>query len=583
MEQIKSTEMNKIILIMLVVSVMVIPLACKKSFLQQDNYTQLTRESYFTKASDGIALVNSIYDTYQNADLLKKSIWYYANFQTHDFFNWGNDRFYNYYDIQTNFGPIRVFWQRSYVGIARANTAIEVIPDMKTKGAVTAELGDRLLGEAYFLRGLTYYYLAGSFGGVPLELSSITDGLKPRASQDSVFRQVVSDMQQAATLLPFKEGYPVAETGRATKGAALAYLGAAKMWLKDYAGALADFNQLEGKYQLLPNFVDVNEFDKENNAESVFEVQFAVNGTQSWGAGNEVAWISDFSWPEEVSNFGYDYGNPGLYLSYQPGDNRKLATISGPGDSSVSPGIIKRGGIRSYPLVISGFASTNAATKTKYTGDDGKIINSVGTKSNPWYGSDGDGLRTGFYCAKMWRDQTLNANSGDGTIFGAQNQILMRYAEVLLSKAECQARTGDNAGALATIKRVRDRAFGGTAPAIMQDGAKYDGTPAAPITDPLQMVYSEYRHELSGEYSVFYLLRRAGIERDFVKATYGTQDNNTNMIVNPAASIRNQDPDNGGKLHGLYNNSIPAGKELYPIPELEIGLNPNLKQNPGYN
>jgi hypothetical protein len=158
----------------------------------------------------------------------------------------------------------------------------------------------------------------------------------------------------------------------------------------------------------------------------------------------------------------------------------------------------------------------------------------------------------------------------------------MRYAEVLLSKAECQARTGDAAGALATIKRVRDRAFGGVAPAVMQDGAKFDGTPAAPITDPLQMVYSEYRHELSGEYSVFYLLRRAGVASAFVNAAYGTQDNNTNMIVNPAASMRAQDPDNGNKAHGLYNTSMTPNKELYPIPELERGLNPNLTQNPGY-
>lgn len=596
--------MNKKVLIIALFAAFLIPIACKQDFLQQQNYTQLTRASYFNKASDGIALVNSIYDTYQNADLLKKSIWYYANFQTHDFFNWGNDRFYNYYDIQTNFGPMRVFWQRSYVGIARANTAIEVIPDMKSRGVLTAELGDRLLGEAYFLRGLTYYYLAGSFGGVPLELNTLTNGLTPRASQDSVFQQVVSDMAQAATLLPWKETYPAAETGRATKGAALAYQGAAQMWVKDYAGALANFNQLEGKYSLLSNFVDVNEYSNENSAESIFEIQFAVNGTQSWGAGNEVAWISDFSWPEEVSNFGYDYGNPGLYLSYQEGDKRKLATIIGPGDSSISPGIIARGGIRSYPLVKSGYDAyvksleAHAADPTKpidtvagrkyavntnnYT-TKGTIINTVGTKSDPWYGSDGDGLRTGFYCAKMWRDPTLDANSGNGTIFGAQNQILMRYAEVLLSKAECQVRTGDVAGAMATLKRVRDRAWGGTAPAVMQDGAKYDGTPAEPITDPLQMVFSEYRHELSGEYSTFYNLRRAGVATEFVKAAYGTQDNNTNMIVNPAKSIRDQDPDNGSKLHGLYNNSIPAGRELYPIPELERGLNPNLTQNPGYN
>ncbi len=575
--------MNKHILKIAIISLFIIPLACKKNFLQQANYTQLTREAYFTKASDAVALVNSVYDTYQNADLLKKSIWYYANFQTHDFFNWGNDRFYNYYDIQTNFGPMRTFWQRSYVGIARANTAIEVIPDMKTKGTISAALGDRLLGEAYFLRGLTYYYLGGSFGGVPLEKSSITSGLAPRATQDSVFQLVVSDMQQAAAFLPWKEEYPAAELGRASKGAALAYQGAARMWLKDYTGALANFNLLEGKYVLLPNFASVNEYSNENNAESIFEIQFAVNGTQSWGAGNEVAWISDFSWPEEVSNFGYDYGNPGLYLSYQPGDKRKLLTIVGPGDSLVSPDIIGRGGIKSYPLVKSGFTSTNPAIKNKYTGTDGKIINSVGTKADPWYGSDGDGLRTGFYCAKAWRDPTLDANSGNGTIFGAQNQILMRYAEVLLSKAECQARTGDNTGAVATMKRVRDRAWGGTAPAVMQDGARYDGSAAAPITDPLQMVYSEYRHELTGEYSLFYNLRRAGVASAFVNAAYGTMANNTTMIVNPAKSMRDEDADNGNKLHGLYNTSMTPGKELYPIPELERGLNPNLTQNPGYN
>lgn len=573
---------KKIFIISAVFSVLLIPIACKKDFLRVLNVSQLSGDAYFSNPADGIALVNSVYDTYQNADLLKKSLWYYANFQTHDWFNWGNDRFYNYFDIQTNFGPMRTFWQRSYVGIARANTAIEVIPVMKTKGVLDATLGDRLLGEAYFLRGMTYYYLAGSFGGVPLELQSVTIGLSPRSSQDSVFMQVVADMDKAASLLPFKDVYPATEKGRATKGAALAYGGSAKMWLKDYAGALALFNQLEGKYSLLPNFIDVNEYNKENNDESVFEVQFAVNGDQSWAAGNEVAWISDFSWPEEISNFGYDYGNPGLYLSYQAGDRRKLATIAGPGDSIISPGIIGRGGIRSYPLVKSGFISTNPTTKAKYIGDDGNIINTVGTTANPWYGSDGDGLRTGFYCAKMWRDPTLDANSGNSKIFGAQNQILMRYAEVLLSKAECQARTGDAAGALLTVKRVRDRAWGGTAPAVMQDGAKYDGTPASPITDPLQMVYSEYRHELSGEYSTFYLLRRAGVASTFVNATYGTQANNTNMILNPSAAMRAQDPDNGNKLHGLFNNAMTTSKELYPIPELERGLNPNLTQNPGY-
>ena len=78
---------------------------------------------------------------------------------------------------------------------------------------------------------------------------------------------------------------------------------------------------------------------------------------------------------------------------------------------------------------------------------------------------------------------------------------------------------------MADIKLVRDRAWGGCLTGVMQDGANFDGTPAAPITDPLQMVYSEYRHELTGEYSLFYDLRRAGAQdaADFINTTYGTQ------------------------------------------------------------
>lgn len=566
--------MNKRYLVMMsLFAALMIPLGCKKSFLDQTNTQQFTADAFFKKPADGIALVNAIYDTYQNADLLKKSIWYYANFQTHDFFNWGNDRFYNNYSIPADFGAIQVFWSRAYIGIARANSALPIIAKMKADGILTEALANRLTGEIYFLRGMTYYYLASSFGGVPLELKTgANDGLTPRSTQDEVFKQVAADLKQAADLLPWKEQLPSTDVGRANKGAALAYEASAQMWLKDYAGALTNYNLLNGHFSLVPNFVNVNEYDHQNNEESVFEVQFVVAGTQSWGAGNEVAWISDFSWPEEISNFGYDYGNPGLYYSYQAGDTRKLATIIGPGDENVSPGIKGRGGIAAYPLVKAGFGNNDA----RYIGDDGKVINTCGTKTKPWLGSDKG--RTGFYCAKMWRDPTLDANSGNSTIFGAQNQILLRYAEVLLSKAECQIRTGDVTGGLATIKIVRDRAWGGSAPAIMKDGAKFDGTASAEITDPLQMVYSEYRHELSGEYSVFYDLRRAGVASEFIAAAYGTSPSSTNPIANPNLL----DPSNDKGVHGLYNTSLPAGRDLYPIPQVEIGLNPNLKQNPGY-
>jgi len=158
--------------------------------------------------------VNGIYDTYQNSDLLKKCIWYWANFEDHDFFNWGADVFWNNFQIPATFGGTTTFWTQSYIGIARANSAFNVITNAQAKGIIDAGLANRLKGEAYFLRGMTYYYLASSFGGVPLELKAATDGLTPRSSRDSVFKQVVLDMQQAENLLVSKSALAAADLGR---------------------------------------------------------------------------------------------------------------------------------------------------------------------------------------------------------------------------------------------------------------------------------------------------------------------------------------------------------------------------------
>lgn len=574
---------GKIIILIVALGIAAIPLACKRSFLVQTNTFQGTADATFNKPADVIALVNAIYDTYQNSDLMKKCLWYRANFGSHDFFNWGGDVFWNNYQIPATFGGVTTFWNQSYIGIARANAAFGVVATAKDKGIIDAALADRLTGEAYFLRGMTYYYLAASFGGVPLELNAVTDGLTPRSSRDSVFTQVVSDMQKAEGLLLSKTQLAVADLGRATKGAAYGYEGAARMWLKDYAGALAVYNnpELTNNYHLLANFADVNEYDHQNNDESLFEVQFEVppGGTQDWGGswqppGAELGWIDSFSWPEEITQQGYDYGNPALWNSYQSGDIRKLLTIVGPGDTLASPGIIAAwGGLKGYIPVQAGFAAGDPT----YTGDDGKILNTVGTLTRPWYGSDKG--RTGYFCAKKWRDPNLTGNYGPQKIFGAQNQILLRYAEVLLSRAECKVRTGDVPGAMADLALVRNRAWGGTAPAVMQDSANYDGTPGVAITDPLQMVLSEYRHELAGEYSVFYDLCRAGtdVAIAFIKAANGTVDGSYNPIPNPAPG-----PTHDGQLHGLYNTTMTTNNALLPIPQGAIALNPNLKQNPGY-
>jgi hypothetical protein len=618
-------KMNKITIIFIALfAALLMPLSCKKGFLNQTNTFGASAAVTFTTSASVVALVNAIYDSYQNSNLLKKGIWYYADYLTHDYFNNGNDVAWNNYTYSSGFDALPDFWDNLYIGISRANIALPIIKTAIAQGVVTAALGNRLTGEVYFLRGTMYYYLTGTFGGVPLELNAQTTGLTPRSTQLQCFTQVVADMKLAEGLLVSKTALAAADLGRATTGAAYAYEGSADMWLAEsdpanasahYTAALAAFNNTEfNNYQLITPYVNQNEFNNQNNGESIFEIQFDLTGgNQSWGdswqpPGGELAWIDSFSWPSEITGEGYDYGGPALYYSYQTGDTRKLVSIMGPGDANLSPGIIAQwGGIKGYPNVTGGYAAylanptTDIADKNRWTDGHGNIINTNGTLAYPWYGTDGT-PRSGFCCSKKWRDPTLTGSSGPGALFGSQNQVLMRYAEVLLSKAECEVRLGMTTAAMSDINKVRSRAFNGTPPATWQDGdlPQADGSgnpiPAPVITDPLQMVFSEYRHELCGEYSLMYLLRRAGTDAATGKAydaemihlwdtgpatqyPYGT---------NPATYIDfpygpTHDPNTANPAnHGVTYNDLPPGKDILPLPQVELGLNPNLKQNPGY-
>jgi hypothetical protein len=113
----------------------------------------------------------------------------------------------------------------------------------------------------------------------------------------------------------------------------------------------------------------------------------------------------------------------------------------------------------------------------------------------------------------------------------------------------------------------------------MKDSADYKGDPGVAITDPIQMVLSEYRHELSGEYSTFFDLLRAGTDAcvAFVNSANGAVAGSYNPVVNPAPG-----PTHDGAKHGLYNTALTPNWTLLAIPQSARATNPNLTQNPGY-
>jgi starch-binding outer membrane protein, SusD/RagB family len=528
--------------------VLLIPLACSRNFLNPTDTNGTTAASLFHTPQDGISLVNAIYDGFQhdNQNFVLKGLWYNANYTTQDFFNWGADVSYNTYQFPTDFASLPVYWNDSYQGIARANSAFPIIRQMNQQGILTDSLANFLLGQAFFLRGIFYYYMACTFGGVPLELNVITNGLHPRATQDSVFMQVVSDMDSASLLLPWPQQLAQEDLGRATKGAALGYKGAAEMWIKDYKDAITDFQTLIPHYTLLTNFMSIHEYNNQNNAESIFELQFSLPSGQTpdWSySNNEVTWQSSFMWPWETSNFGYTYSNKLLYTSFEAGDTRKPASIIGPDDSIASPGIVALGGIKNYAQVIAGFAGTLSLPASHFTDSNGKIMNTCGKPGDLWTGDQPGQPRSGYYGMKYWRDPNVSGNTpsaadGKTHIFGDQNITLLRLGEIYLDLAECQFQTGDQGSATNTLMIVRNRAWGGAAPV----------SPFGP--DFMQIMLEEYRHELAGEMSTWYDMRRTGLQVAYIQNTFGV--------------------------------AIPTGHDLLPIPQSEIATNPLLTQNPGY-
>lgn len=494
---------------------------CSDDFLQDEKTNGLSDEIVYSSPETATAVVTGIYDTFQAgpSEYLTKAVFYPANFLTQDFLNVGADTFFQTFEIPTNFSAFNGMWVQNYAGIGRANSALASLPAAIEAGNIDAELGNRLIGEATAIRGMLYYLLTANFGGVPLVLEPAggnVDAFAPRNTQDEVFEQIAVDMEAAALLLPWS--YDDANKGRATKGMALAYAGSAYMWLGQYDKAITAFEALDGHYTLETEFLDIHANANANGMESIFEVQFYDEaGDLSWGRNDNVTFLQSFCMPQEAGGGGaYAVATQGLYDSFEAGDTRKAASVIGPGDEHPDALI----NISDYPNVADNFGG----------------INTCGTVDAPWLGTDGsESFRNGHYGVKTWRNPNTDGWSG-ANLFSGQNLIFLRYGEVLLSLAEAYHKTGNDAQAMEYVMQIRDRAWGGSAP--------------TPTGDMIDVILNEYRHEIAGEFSLWWVLRRTGEHVRYLDEEFGV--------------------------------TVPNGKDLMPIPETQRAANPNLTQNPGY-
>ncbi|MBO9203787.1 MULTISPECIES: RagB/SusD family nutrient uptake outer membrane protein [Niastella] len=176
-----------------------------------------------------------------------------------------------------------VNWRGVYRTINYCNTVINLGPGvLKTDKTLTEQQLNAYLSEAFTIRALMYFYLARSFGDVPLKLSATTsdDQLEqlPKNTQAEVLDQIVNDLKAAEPNAVFTYGSNDADKGRVTKYTVYALMADVYLWMDNYNDCITACDKVigSGKFGLITSrsfFYQI--FDAGNSTESIFEFQYS--------------------------------------------------------------------------------------------------------------------------------------------------------------------------------------------------------------------------------------------------------------------------------------------------------------------
>ncbi len=509
-------------------------------------------------------------------------------------------------DIGGGFG----YWP--YGNIRDVNFLIEQLPKYKTQ--LTEAKVNALLGEAHFLRAYYYYALAKRYGGVPI-VTTVQDPGAPladlqvhRDKEEATWDFIGTELDLGFQMMP-----ETSVAGRANKYVAAAY----KSRVMLYAGCIAKYGSLnfvdgdarsggfvgipadkanayftkafdaaklvEGHYTLydknadkVQNYVDA--FLKSDSPENIFIKQYSINSNtaHSWDATFSPRYMTANALSRAYPTL--DFVQRFTTLAVTNGDGtpkrfsnladlmaglepRLLATVYFPG--ATLRGLqfdIQRGIYPSFSgTAAAEVAKQPAARSYKLSGDvntlfEGRrIIGFTGIKTS------GDELtRTGFYVRK-YIDYNKPINTVD-LYRSEQPWIDMRYAEVLLNRAEAAVELGNASDALTSINLIRNRA-----------GAALLGSVN------LTQVRNERCMELAFENQYYWDLKRWRIS-DQVLDNARFKGLMPYYVLNESKYIFLAEPETFGRNYNFE-------KKYYyePIPGGELGKNPNLyPNNPNY-
>lgn len=518
-------KIAKYIILSFSISIMV---GCEDE-LDLTNPNSMTAVEYWADGDQALAGVNAAYTNLLNDGYYMRMTPALTDARADDFRGdspWPDLMQVANFTILPTSGPITWMWETYYQQVFRTNQVLQNVPDIE----MDEDLKRRVLGQAHFLRGLAYFHLAINFQKVPLILTpaqGAEDYYQPTASEEELWAQIISDFTMAQEMLPVNYqsvvGPDRGQLGRATKGAATGFLGKTHLYMENWSQAAAEFQKLiDGPelnvYSLMNDYRDNFSPFTENNAESLFEVQFAtpdqVGGTvKNYGGEPLNSWM-------QVSSVGHTYAMDGYgYSDFLPTRWIYNAYNS---ETTVNNNV--------DPRLLASIASyePEANSTTVYGGVEWPHAEDAIYPRK--YTHDGFGFDT---------------ESQGGVELSGINYRLMRYADVLLMYAESLNELGQTQEAYQYIQQVRDRA---NLPDLQE---------VRPNMSQEQMrdqIAHERALELSMESIRFHDIVRWGWLYDEEKL----------------AELRERDDE--------FNTWRP-GKEYLPIPQSELDVNPNAEPN----
>ena len=505
--------------------------ACSDDFTEVTPQGSATGTNFWTTVDDAQDAVNAMYYPLADEEMFGRGFMWYIN--ASDDMVTGRvkadaDNIKNF-KVTGDEGYAGNLFSQLYVIIGEANKIIANVPDMD----ITDSQKQQFTGEAYFMRGFSYFWLASCYGndvsgGVPIvteENMDETRFTRPASVVDN-YSQIVSDLTIAAQRLPLVTEYNSDNLGRANKDACYAYMAKTCLYWAQY-----DDSQWQNVITYCDDVTNsgsgralINTGDPSSDFKSVFKYQNDFSTEYIWSVTSGVSrgsklpgvMLENKGWGV-YNGWGYYMPTAELYEAFEDGDYRRSATILNFGDEFKFFGESRR------------YYSTNSASGFQFN----KYMD-IFSYDDPI----GSGL--------------LNANGN--ALYSVEDVPLLRYAEVLLMKAEAEImlnRSGD-----AEINAVRERA--GLA-----------GKTNCTLAD----LKHERRVELAGEFS--------NRHRDLVR--WGDAGAVYAQPLHGYIHTDKTNPDSPYSRDIIWQKRTydPAVNNVWPIPNTDVASS-GIEQNKGY-